>query len=120
MADRKPAGHLIIPILVFLITELVVTLIIAYATGEGWLPDAEMSNIATSVSAIANLMVLFFCERKMGLGTLIMGIRDEAACRKVFGVPEEETIMAVIAVGYPAQEPPRRPRKTAEEILKIF
>ena len=70
MTDRKPAGHLIIPILVFLITELVVTLIIAYATGEGWLPDAEMSNIATSVSAIANLMVLFFCERKMGLGTL--------------------------------------------------
>ena len=83
-------------------------------------PDNELGDCWGCYDAGLHNENLVLKATEMGLGTLIMGIRDEAACRKVFGVPEEEMIMAVIAVGYPAQEPPRRPRKTPEEILKIF
>ncbi|MBQ3400130.1 MAG: nitroreductase family protein [Lachnospiraceae bacterium] len=83
-------------------------------------PDNELGDCWGCYDAGLHNENLVLKATELGLGTLIMGIRDEAACRRVFAIPEEETIMAVIAVGYPAQEPPRRPRKTPEEILKVF
>ena len=58
--------------------------------------------------------------KELGLDTLIMGIRDESKVREVLGVPEQETVVAVIAVGYSAIQPEKPKRKTPEEILKIF
>ena len=83
-------------------------------------PDNELGDCWGCYDAGLHNENLVLKATEMGLGTLIMGIRDEAACRRLFAIPEEETVMAIIAVGYPAQEPPRRPRKTPEEILKIF
>lgn len=47
---------------------------------------------------------------RLGLGTLIMGIRNEQVLRSVLSIPEEQTIVCVIALGYPDIEPemPRR------------
>ena len=58
--------------------------------------------------------------KDMGLDTLIMGIRDEAAIREFLSVPENEIIVAVISVGYAAQEASMPPRKTPENIAKFF
>ena len=58
--------------------------------------------------------------RAMGFDTLIMGMRDADKLRALFSIPENETIMAVIALGYRAAEP-RTPRhKALEEMVKFF
>ena len=57
---------------------------------------------------------------ELGYGTLIIGIRDAQKIREVLSVPEEETIVSVIAVGIPAEEPNRPKRKETEDIVRIF
>ena len=58
--------------------------------------------------------------RAMGFDTLIMGMRDADALRSLFGIPENETVMAVISLGYRAQEP-RQPQHSAlDDIVKFY
>ena len=56
---------------------------------------------------------------ELGYDTLIMGLRDSDAIREYFTIPEDEIIMAVIAIGKRAAEPKFNPRKNLEDILKI-
>ena len=58
--------------------------------------------------------------RAMGFDTLIMGGRDAEGLRSIFQIPEEEAVMAVIALGYRAADPQRPARKPLDEILKFF
>ena len=63
---------------------------------------------------------LILKAREMGFDTLIMGGRNADALRSIFGIPEGETIMAVIALGYRAVDPQRPARKPLDEIVKFF
>ena len=63
---------------------------------------------------------LILCARAMGFDTLIMGIRDSQAIRQLFSIPENETVMAVISLGYRAGEPVRPSRRDLDEIAKFF
>ncbi|MDE6875595.1 MAG: nitroreductase family protein [Lachnospiraceae bacterium] len=56
----------------------------------------------------------------MGLDTLIMGIRDADKLRGLLSIPEEEIVVAVIAVGKAAHNPDKPKRKKPEDILKVF
>lgn len=56
----------------------------------------------------------------MGYDTLIMGIRDADAIRAALGIPDNEEIMSVIAVGKRGAEPTARPRKDLEEVVRFF
>lgn len=51
----------------------------------------------------------------LGLGTLIMGIRDEDAIGKILDIPDDQVIAAVIALGHPAINPPRPKRHSVDE-----
>lgn len=53
---------------------------------------------------------------ELGLGTLIMGIYDEAKIREFFHIPDTEEIVAVIGVGYADIAPQQPERKTVDEI----
>ena len=82
----------------------------ANEVGEGWgAYDNGLSDAHLILKA-----------RAMGFDTLIMGGRDADALRTIFGIPEEETIMAVIALGYRAQDPQRPARKSLDDILRFF
>ncbi len=63
---------------------------------------------------------LVLAAKNAGLDTLIMGIRDAGAIRARLGIPGNEEIMSVIAVGKSAAETPERPRKALEEVTKFF
>lgn len=63
---------------------------------------------------------LVLTARAMGFDTLIMGMRDADALRTLFSIPESETIMAVIALGYRAGEPNRPGRRNMDEIVKFY
>lgn len=52
--------------------------------------------------------------------TLIMGMRDSDALRALFGIPEGEEVMAVIALGHRASDPVKPTRKPLDEIAKFF
>ncbi len=57
---------------------------------------------------------------ELGLGTLVMGLRDADRIREMLGVPENEIIVSVIALGYAAVEPERPVRKPLDEIVKFY
>ena len=58
--------------------------------------------------------------RAMGFDTLIMGMREADKLRELFEIPEEEAVMAVIALGYRAQEPNTPAHRPLDEIVKFF
>ena len=57
---------------------------------------------------------------ELGLGTLVIGIRDEKKIREILGVDDNEMIVSVIAVGYKDIEPAMPKRKTVEDITKVY
>ena len=63
---------------------------------------------------------LILKARAMGFDTLIMGMRDADSLRKLFNIPENETIMAVISLGYRAGEPNRPERRPLDDIAKFY
>ena len=63
---------------------------------------------------------LVLAAKNAGYDTLIMGIRDADAIRARLGIPENEEIMSVIAVGKGGEEPSPRPRKDLDEVVKFF
>lgn len=78
--------------------------------GDGWgAYDNGLSNCYLILKA-----------RAMGFDTLIMGMRDADALRSLFSIPESETIMAVISLGYRAQEPKEPQHRALDEIVKFF
>ena len=78
--------------------------------GEGWgYYDNGLSNCYLILKA-----------RAMGFDTLIMGMRDADGLRQTFNIPENETIMAVISLGYRASDPDRPDRRPLNEIVKFY
>ena len=67
-----------------------------------------------------NNAYLVLKAREMGFDTLIMGMRDADALRTLFAIPENEAVMAVIALGYRAEEPRMPVHRPLDEIVKFF
>lgn len=60
---------------------------------------------------------LILALQDLGYDSLIMGLSDENALRKIFAIPENEQIMSVIAVGKRAKPAATPVRKPLEETL---
>ena len=56
----------------------------------------------------------------MGLGSVIIGIFDVEKIKNTLDIPEDQDLLALIAVGKPDMEIIHRPRKELDEILKIL
>ena len=61
-------------------------------------------------------MNLCLKAHELGLATLVMGIYDEAAIRKLFNIDESQIIVAVTAVGYADGETSIPKRKSVDDI----
>ena len=83
-------------------------------------PDNEVGNGWGAYDLGLHDAYLVLAAADLGYDTLIMGLRDAAAIREMLGIPENEEIMSVIAVGKRAAEPAFRPRKELEEVVKFF
>ena len=83
-------------------------------------PDNEVGNGWGAYDLGLHDAYLALAAADRGLDTLIMGIRDAGAIRRILSIPENEQIMSVIAVGRRAQESPVRGRKPLEEVAKFY
>ena len=52
-----------------------------------------------------------------GLGTVIMGLYDEDLIAEMIGLPAEQRITSLIAMGYPAETPIMPKRKSVKDLL---
>ncbi len=55
-----------------------------------------------------------------GIGTVVMGIFDEAIIKDIIQLPEGESVGAILAIGKPAEEPKTPRRKTVDDLLRII
>lgn len=62
-----------------------------------------------------------FClaAHALGLGTVIMGIFDEAKVRAVLDLPAEQMVSAIIAIGHSAEQPVCPKRKDVDTLLQF-
>lgn len=75
--------------------------------GDGWqMYDAGVASEAFCLAAY-----------EQGLGTVIMGLYDESEVVKLLEIPETQELVALIAIGYPAQSPDAPQRKAVADLL---
>lgn len=75
--------------------------------GDGWqMYDAGAANEAFCLAAY-----------EQGLGTVIMGLYDEEDAAKLLEIPEDQELVALIAIGYPAVSPEAPKRKPVSDLL---
>ena len=78
--------------------------------GDGWgAYDNGLSNCHLILQA-----------RAMGFDTLIMGMRESDKLRALFNIPENETVMAVIALGYRKNQPVQPRHRPLDDVVKFF
>lgn len=83
----------------------------SFSTSKGKHWESFDSGIAAQTFSLA--------AHELGLGTVIMGIFDEAKVAEAVGVPEGESVSALVALGYPDEEPAAPKRKELEKILSF-
>jgi nitroreductase len=54
---------------------------------------------------------------ELGLGTCWIGAFNENEVKKILNVPQDRKVVALLTIGYPDENPEKRPRKRANEII---
>lgn len=63
---------------------------------------------------------LCLSAHEFGLGTVILGIFQEDKVKEILGLPEDIKVSALIPIGFPDEQPDKRPRKSVDELLTII
>jgi nitroreductase len=82
-------------------------------------PDAVMlcgQHRYTIDLAIATTCMILQAH-ELGLGTCWLGRFDETRFKAILGIPDPVRVVAVTPLGYPAEAPAARPRKSLDEIV---
>ena len=53
----------------------------------------------------------------LGLGTCWIAAFDEEKVREILGIPDNIRVAFITPIGYPAESPPPRPRRSLNEIV---
>ncbi len=56
---------------------------------------------------------------ELGLGSCWLGAFDEENLKQLLKIPNKLHVVALLAVGIPAQDPPARPRKSLDELFRM-
>ena len=65
---------------------------------------------------------IVLAAQSLGVGSCIIGWRNEKTLQRVLGLKDKQCIPLVIALGYPAEDDPLRQkrRKPLEEVFEIL
>lgn len=75
----------------------------------------DLANYLVDIGIAVEHLVLAATDR--GLGTCWVGAFREDMIKEALGVPNNIRVVECIPIGYPAQEPPPRSRKSLEEVF---
>ena len=69
----------------------------------------------------AGIATQTFClaAHAKGVGTVILGIFDDAKVGEIVGIPDGQTVATVVAMGYPAFAPEMPPRKSVDDLFTV-
>ena len=67
-------------------------------------------------AGVASQTFCLACHEQ-GLGSVIMGIFDQKPASELLEIPEERELVALIPIGYPAEEPVAPRRKSVTDLL---
>jgi nitroreductase len=73
--------------------------------------------LAGTVDISIAFSFLILQAHELGLGTCWLGAYNESEVKEILGIPSHVRVVAVTPLGYPAQEPDAKPRKSLEEIV---
>jgi nitroreductase len=73
--------------------------------------------LAGTVDTSIAFAYLVLQAHELGLGTCWLGAYNEAAVKDILGVPAHVRVVAMTPLGYPAESPEARPRKSHDEIV---
>lgn len=82
-------------------------------------PEHMMSNevLAYSVDAAIAIDHLTLVAASEGLGTCWIGAFDQKEAKRILQVPDEDKIVAILPLGFPADKPRPKARKKLEDIV---
>ncbi len=83
-------------------------------------PNNELGNGWGYYDCGLQNMNLLLKATDLGLSTLVMGIRDAEKLREILHIPDTESVVSVISVGYGDIEVSMPKRKKVEEITHYF
>lgn len=86
----------------------------------GGAPVNELGDMWGAYDAGLASSYFILAAKNHGWDTLIMGIRDAEAIRKIMSIPDDEIVTAVVAVGKSAQQHYKTPRKGVDEVLRVM
>lgn len=98
---------------------LIATLIVDKRSGferDGSYTTIRKDNWQAFDNGVAT-QTLCLAAAEKGLGTVIMGMYDIGKAEEILQVPEGQLLMALVAVGYPNEEPAVPKKKTIEDLL---
>lgn len=64
--------------------------------------------------------ILLLKATELGLGTIVLGLRDAGAIRNLLHIPNDEVIVSVIGLGYCSKDSMRPQRKASSEISTYY
>ena len=77
-------------------------------TGKGATPAVEYFEVQDTAAAIQNMLL---AAQALGLGTCWIGDFYDEEVQEILGIPPEYGVMALIALGYPADPPGDGPKR---------
>jgi len=101
--------------------------VLSFVKGKSGKLDPDKGDLATSKTSSweafdAGIACQTFClaAHAKGVGTCIFGVIDEESIAEIVGLPEEETVAALIVYGYEEGEHAApTPRKDVEDIMRF-
>ena len=95
---------------------------VTFVPGEsgfmGSAPADDLGNMWGAYDCGLASSYFILAAKNRGWDSLIMGIRNTAKFKEILGIPANEILMSVIAVGKAAAKPMKVPRKSVAEVLK--
>ena len=80
--------------------------------------DKELAPVSYQVDCANAAMYIMLAAHALGLGTVwIQSLRNVREIQEILNIPPNKIPIAIIALGWPAEKPEPKPRKSLEEIV---
>jgi len=92
-------------------------IIVACATEAEYVMSC--GQLAGTVDTSIALAFLILQAQELGLGTCWLGAYSESEVKAILGIPRQVRVIAMTPLGYPAEVPEARPRRSLDEIVSF-